>query len=89
MSIMKHDFETAIRLPSAPLLLGVMRDPRIVAIEDAQRDEFDAIEKMAINTVKGLEGSYSLFVADSGRSRPRFRNEAARHSEIIPPSVPR
>jgi hypothetical protein len=59
---MKHDFETAIRLPSAPLLLGVMRDPRIVAIEDAQRDEFDAIEKMAINTVKGLEGSYSLFV---------------------------
>src|SRR5215831_3924358 len=27
--------------------------------------------------------------ADSGRSRPRFRNDAARHSEIIPPTVPR
>jgi hypothetical protein len=27
--------------------------------------------------------------ADSDRSRPRFRNEAARHSEIIPPTVPR
>jgi len=28
-------------------------------------------------------------IADSGRSRPRFRNDAARHSEIIPPTVPR
>jgi hypothetical protein len=27
--------------------------------------------------------------ADSGRSRPPFRDEAARHSEIIPPTVPR
>ncbi len=27
--------------------------------------------------------------ADSGRSRPRFQDEAARHSEIIPPSIPR
>ena len=27
--------------------------------------------------------------ANSGRSRPRFRNDAARHSEIIPPTVPR
>jgi hypothetical protein len=26
--------------------------------------------------------------ADSDRSRPSFRNEVARHSEIIPPTVP-
>jgi Transmembrane secretion effector len=30
-----------------------------------------------------------LLIADSGRSRPPFRDEAARHSEIIPPTVPR
>ena len=27
--------------------------------------------------------------ADSGRSRPGFRHDAARHSDLKPPSVPR
>jgi hypothetical protein len=33
-----------------------------------------------------MEGCAS---ADSGRSRPGFRHDAARHSDLKPPSVPR
>jgi predicted acylesterase/phospholipase RssA len=46
-----------------------------------QRSQTDVTEPPATSSL--------IMDADSARSRPRFRNEAARHSEIIPPTVPR
>jgi Protein of unknwon function (DUF3310) len=53
--------------------------------KDGLQDLYKARAYLDIQ-IRKVEGHKN---ADSGRSRPPFRDEAARHSEIIPPTVPR